>query len=73
MSSGKATKHIKMKYNFITDRIQHGEVKVEHMPTDKMWINVNTKPKQGRLFMVDRSEMMGCSTDLPTSISSMPM
>ena len=45
MSIQKRTKHIKMKYYFITDRIQHGEVKVEHMPTDQMWIGVNTKPK----------------------------
>jgi len=45
MSSRKANKHIKMKYYFITDRIQHGEVKVEHISIYKMWINVNMKPK----------------------------
>ena len=73
MSSRKGTKYIKMKYFFITDRIHHGEVKVEHMPTDKMWIDVNTKPKQGRLFRVDRRKMMGCLIDLPTTISSMPL
>ena len=62
-----------MKYFFITDRIHHGEVKVEQMPTDQMWIDVYTKPKQGRPFRVDRSEMMGCPVDLPVTISSMPL
>ena len=73
MSSRKGTKHIRMKYFFITDRIKHGDVTVEHMPTEKMWIDVNTKPKQGRPFRVDRSEMMGCPIDLPSSISSLPL
>ena len=57
MLSRKGTKHIKMKYFFITNCIHCREVKVEHMPTDQMWIDVNTKPKQGRPFRVDRSEM----------------
>ena len=72
MSSKKGgTKHVKMKYYFITDRVQHGEVVVEHMPTEQMWIDVNTKPKQGRPFRVDRSAIMGCPIDLPSSIATM--
>ena len=67
MSSSKRTKHIKMKYFFVTDKIEQGEVVVEHMPTDKMWIDVNTKPKMGRPFRVDRSMIMNCPVDLPPS------
>ena len=33
MSSSKRTKHIKAKYFFITDKIEQGEVKIEHLPT----------------------------------------
>mmetsp|Transcript_19934 Transcript_19934/g.36303 ORF Transcript_19934/g.36303 Transcript_19934/m.36303 type:complete len:167 (-) Transcript_19934:169-669(-) len=66
------TKHIRMKYFFITDRIQHGNVTVEHMPSERMWIDVNNKPKQGRPSRVDRSEMMGCPIDLPSSLKSSP-
>ena len=67
MSSSKQTKHIKMKYFFVIDKIEQGEVVVEHMPTDKMWIDVNTKPKMGRPLRVDRSKIMNCPVDLPPS------
>ena len=67
MSSSKRTKHIKIKYFFVTDKIEQGEVVVEHMPTGKMWIDLNTKPKMGRPFRVDRSMIMNCPIDLPAS------
>jgi hypothetical protein len=54
MSSSKHTKHIKSKFFFITDRIHQGEVVVEYLPTKEMWIDVNTKPKQGFPFRRDR-------------------
>ena len=73
MSSSKRTKHIKKKYFFVTDKVEQGEVQVEHMPTDKMWIDVNTKPKMGRGYRVDRSMIMNCPIDLPTSIAYEPM
>jgi hypothetical protein len=47
MSSSKRTKHIKSKYFFITDKVKQGDVIVEYKPTDEMWCNVNTKPKEG--------------------------
>ena len=50
MSSRKGSKYIKMKYFFATDCIQAGDIKVEHMPTKKMWIDVNTNlPNKGDL------------------------
>ena len=52
MSSSKRTKHIKAKYFFITDKIEQGEVKIEHLPTERMWIDVNTKPKQGTMSWI---------------------
>ena len=69
MSISKRTKHIKMKFFFITDKIEQGEVNVEHMPTEHMWIDVNTKPKEGRPFRVDRGMMMNCPVDLPASLA----
>jgi hypothetical protein len=66
MLSSKRTKHIKAKFFFITDRIEHGEIIiVEHMPTDQMWIDVNTKPKQGLPIRKDRAMIMNCPVDLP--------
>jgi hypothetical protein len=49
-SSSKRTRHIKIKYFFVTDRIKGGEVKVEHCPTDNMPGDPFTKPLQGKKF-----------------------
>jgi hypothetical protein len=62
-SSSKRTKHIKSRYFFVKDKIDQGELEVQHMPTDKMWCDMLTKPKQGRGFRVDRSQIMNCEED----------
>ena len=43
-SSSKRTKHINIRYFFITDRIKHGELNIEYCPTDDMVANFFTKP-----------------------------
>ena len=63
-SSGKRTKHIKAWYFFVADKVADGEVMVKHVPTDKMWADMNTKPKQGLAYRTDRSYMMNCDVDL---------
>ena len=50
LSSSKRTKHIKMKYSYIKDQIDRGEVKVEYKGTEDMWVDILTKPKQGKAF-----------------------
>ena len=65
MSSSKRTKHIKAKFFFIADKVSAGEIAIEHMPTEDVWIDVNTKPNEGRRFRVDRSKIMNCSIDIP--------
>jgi hypothetical protein len=57
-SSSKRTKHIKSRYFFIKDKVDQGEVSIEHQPTDMMWSDVLTKPKQGKGFRLDRSMLM---------------
>ena len=49
-SSSKRTKHIKSRYFFIQDKVPSGEVSVKYRPTDRMWSDVLTKPKQGAGF-----------------------
>jgi hypothetical protein len=49
-SSGKRTRHINIRYFFVTDRIATGEVKVEYCPTGEMLGDFFTKPLQGTLF-----------------------
>ena len=63
LSSSKRTKHIKMKYFFIKDQVDKGEVKIEHLGTEDMWVDVLTKPKQGKPFRKDRAKLMNCPID----------
>ncbi len=49
-SSSKQTKHIKCRYYFIRDKIADNDLKVMYCPTEIMWANVLTKPKQGAPF-----------------------
>ena len=49
-SSSKRTKHVDMRYFFITDRIEKKEVSVEYCPTEDMIGDFFTKPLQGSLF-----------------------
>ena len=62
-SSSKRTRHIKSRYFFIKDKVDSGEVMVEHRPTDEMWSDTLTKPKQGKGMRVDRAMLMGCEED----------
>ena len=57
-SSGKRTKHINMRYYFITDRIRNKELSVEYCPTKLMVADFFTKPLQGALFIKFRSIIM---------------
>jgi hypothetical protein len=36
-----------MKFFFVKDKVDDGEVKIEHLPDEKMWIDMLTKPSQG--------------------------
>jgi hypothetical protein len=57
-SSGKRTKHINMRYYFITDRVRNGELTIEHCPTQDMIADFFTKPLQGKLFFKFRAIIM---------------
>jgi hypothetical protein len=62
-SSTKRTKHIKVKYFYIKDKIDQGEITLEHCPTDQMWTDINTKPKQGAVYREFRGQVMGIPAD----------
>jgi hypothetical protein len=61
-SSSKHTKHINIRYFFITDRISKGELKVEWCPMDDMIGDYATKPLQGAKFRKFRDLIMGATT-----------
>ena len=58
-SSGKRTKHINMRYFFITDRIAKGDISLQWCPTGDMTADYFTKPLQGALFTRFRDLIMG--------------
>jgi hypothetical protein len=58
-SSGKGTRHINMRYFFITDRIARKEVAIQYCPTKDMVADYFTKPLQGQLFYKFRDQIMG--------------
>jgi hypothetical protein len=49
-SSSRRTKHINVRYFFVTDRISKGELRVEWCPTKDMVADFMTKPLQGSTF-----------------------
>lgn len=57
-SGSKRTRHIKVRYYFITDRIRKGEVKVEYCPTGNMVADFFTKPLQGAAFQKFRNAIL---------------
>jgi hypothetical protein len=57
-SSSKRTKHINVRYFFITDRINNNEVSVMYRPTDEMVADFFTKPLQGQKFIKFRNQIL---------------
>ena len=48
-----------IRYFFVTDQVELGNVQVEYMPTDEMWADFMTKPLQGEKFRKFRSLLLG--------------
>ena len=57
-STSDKTRHIGIRYFFVKDRIDAGEVVVEYLPTEDMVADAMTKPLQGSLFRKLRSVLM---------------
>ena len=57
--SSKLTKHINIRYLFITDRVAQGDVSLVWCPTGDMIGDFMTKPLQGALLRKFRDQIMG--------------
>ena len=53
-SAGQKARHINIRYFFIKDRIQNGELNILHCATDKMIEDLFTEPLQSALFKLCR-------------------
>ena len=61
-SNSSRTRHIAIRYFFISDRMSAGEIKVEYLNTADMIADILTKPLQGALFRRLRSLLLNWNT-----------
>ena len=61
ISAGKASRHIHHRYFLITDKIEKGDVTVEHQGAKEMWVDGNTKPLHGGRVQNIQIQEYGCS------------
>ena len=65
-SIGKGSRHIRIKYFFITDKVKNNEMKIIYCPTKQMVANFFTKPLQGVLYFTHRNTILGIrEEDMP--------
>ena len=57
-STSDRTRHIHIRYYFVKDRVDSGEVRIEYKPTKLMLADLLTKPLQGELFRAMRRELL---------------
>jgi len=59
-STSAKTRHIGIRYFWVHDRIQSGEVVLEYLATEDMTADILTKPLQGALFRKMRALLLDC-------------
>ncbi|WP_288992819.1 polyprotein of Ty1/Copia retrotransposon [uncultured Marinobacter sp.] len=59
-SSGKRTRALNIRYFFLTDQVEKGNVSIVYCPTDDMIGDFHTKPLQGEKFRKFRNAILGC-------------
>jgi hypothetical protein len=58
-SAGKRSRHLNIRYFFMADQVEKGNVIIEYCPTASMTGDFMTKPLQGEKFRQFRKEIMG--------------
>ena len=59
MSCGPKSKHINIRFFWVTDRVKNEDLTIEHCPTELMLADFFTKPLQGAVFHKFREVIMG--------------
>ena len=59
-SNSERSTHINIRYFFVKDRVEQGDVKIEYKPTGEMIADILTKPLQGSLFARLRDLLLNC-------------
>ena len=69
MSSSKRTRHLEIRFFFVTDNVAKKHLRIEYCPTDDMVGDFYTKPLQGSKFIRFRARILGLS-DVDVGVSS---
>ena len=59
MSCGQKSKHINIRFFWVTDRVKNEDLTIEYCPTESMLADFFTKPLQGAVFHKFREVIMG--------------
>ena len=57
-SSNRSTRHINIRYFFLKDRVESGEIELQYLPTNEMIADLLTKPLQGVQFRILRDKLL---------------
>ena len=57
---GKRSRHINIRYFFVTDRLAAGDISIKYCPTEKMVADFYTKQLQSKLFRMFRNLILNC-------------
>jgi len=49
------TRHIAIRHFWLKERVDDGEMVIKHLPTAQMFVNIMTKPLQGKQFIAERA------------------
>jgi hypothetical protein len=60
-STSPRKRHVAIRYFFVKDRMENGEVEIAYLPTELMVADFFTKPLQGELFRRLRAEVLNLS------------
>ena len=58
-SAGKRSRALNIRYFFITDQVEKGNMQIEYCPTEEMLADFHTKPLQGSKFETFRAMILG--------------
>ena len=59
LATTKRSRAINIRYFFLTDQVEKGNMSIEYCPTDMMWADYMTKPLQGEKFRKFRDDILG--------------
>jgi hypothetical protein len=68
-SSTKRTRHLDIRYYFVTDRVRAKELSIVYCPTGDMWADIHTKPLQGAKFAKFRRLILNLQDERPAEVS----